>query len=184
MIIDRFFQIETLEKTYQLSLPTTGEITLPITIKADRMDKDVHGHRLLIDYKTGIKQSSSKWLGERIAEPQLPIYALAANLSTQDAVSFASVRSGEDMGFEGLSGEDMGIKGLALCDGKRSRPDDWQAVLDAWRQQIDALAEEFIQGHSDVAPRDKDACNYCKLEAVCRIDELVEQEPTSKEKTL
>jgi len=147
------------------------------------MDKDAHGHRLLIDYKTGAKQSSSQWLGERIAEPQLPIYALAADLGAQDAVSFASVRSGENMGFEGLSGEDMGIKGLTLCDGKRSRPDDWQAVLDIWRQQIDALAEEFIQGRSDVTPRDKDACKYCQLEAICRIDELAEKQLTNKEKT-
>jgi len=173
------FQIEALEKNYQLSLPTKGKLSFPITIKADRMDKDAHGHRLLIDYKTGAKQSSSQWLGERMTEPQLPIYALAADLGAQDAVSFASVRSGEDMGFEGLSGEDMGIKGLTLCDGKRSRPDDWQAVLDIWQQQIDALAEEFIQGRSDVAPRDKDACKYCQLEAICRIDELADKEQQS-----
>ncbi|MDQ6957420.1 MAG: exodeoxyribonuclease V subunit gamma [Mariprofundaceae bacterium] len=166
------FQIEALEKTYQLSLPSGSEPALPITIKADRMDKDVHGHRMLIDYKTGQKQSSGKWLGERIAEPQLPMYALAAQLTAEDAVSFASVRSGDDMGFEGLSGHDMGIKGLTLCDGKRSHPDDWQAVLETWREQIDALAHEFMQGRSDVSPRDKSACDYCKLEAICRIDEL------------
>lgn len=176
------FQIEALEKTYQLSLPSGSEPALPITIKADRMDKDAHGHRLLIDYKTGQKQSASQWMGERIAEPQLPIYALAANLGTNDAVSFASVRSGDDMGFEGLSGDDMGIKGLTPCDGKQRRPDDWQGVLNDWRQQIDALAQEFMQGCSDVLPRDKHACDYCKLEAVCRIDELT-QKPVSQEKT-
>jgi len=170
------FQIEALEKTYQLSLPSTAKLALPITIKADRMDKDARGHRLLIDYKTGQKQSSSQWLGERIAEPQLPMYALAAHLSSNDAVSFASVRSGDDMGFEGLSGDDMGIKGLTLCDGKRSRPDDWQAVLDIWKEQVDALAHEFMQGRSDVSPRDKSACDYCKLEAICRIDELESEE--------
>jgi len=175
------FQIEALEKTYQLSLPSKAKLALPITIKADRMDKDMHGHRLLIDYKTGTKQSSSQWLGERIAEPQLPMYALAANLSANDAVSFASVRSGDDMGFEGLSGDDMGIKGLTLCDGKRNRPDDWQGILDNWQQQIDALAEEFMQGRSDVAPRDKQACDYCKLEAICRVDERT-QLSNNKEK--
>ena len=166
------FQIEALEKTYQLLLPSDSKPALPITIKADRMDKDMHGHRILIDYKTGQKQTSGKWLGGRIAEPQLPMYALAAELTEEDAVSFASVRSGDDMGFEGLSGHDMGIKGLTLCDGKRSRPDDWQAVLGTWREQIDALAHEFMQGRSDVSPRDKSACDYCKLEAICRIDEL------------
>jgi len=166
------FQIDALEKTYQLSLPSHAEPALAITIKADRMDKDSHGHRLLIDYKTGRKQTASQWLGERMAEPQLPMYALAADLGPQDAVSFASVRSGDDMGFEGLSGEDIAIKGLIPCDGKRNRPDDWQAVLTAWKEQINALAQEFMQGHSDVLPRNKQACDYCKLEAICRIDEL------------
>jgi len=166
------FQVESLEKTYHLALPTDHKRTLPITIKADRMDKDMHGHRILIDYKTGQKQSSSQWLGERIAEPQLPMYAIAAELSSQDAVSFASVRSGDDMGFEGLTAHDLGIKGLTLCDGKRGHPDDWQAVLDHWKQQIDALALEFLEGQSDVKPRDKYACLFCNLEALCRIDEL------------
>jgi len=169
------FQIEALEKTYQLSLPTTSQPALSITIKADRMDKDAQDHRLLIDYKTGQQQSSSQWLGERMAEPQLPMYALAANLGNHDGVSFASVRSGESMGFEGLSGEDMGIKGLTLCDGKRHHPDDWQAVLVAWEEQLNALAAEFIQGHSDVTPRDHHACDYCKLEAICRIDEQTQE---------
>jgi len=139
------------------------------------MDVDETGRKILIDYKTGAKQSTAKWVvneeHERIEEPQLPQYALAANLGPDDAVAFARVRSG-DMAYEGLCGEDIGIDGIAACDGKRGRPDDWQAVLDDWKASINALATEFVEGRCDVSPRDEHACQYCGLEAVCRIEEM------------
>jgi len=75
------------------------------------------------------------------------------------------------MGFEGLVADDLGLTGMTPCDGKRGRPDDWSAVLTQWHERIDALVIEFIQGQSDVTPRDSRACNYCGLEPVCRINE-------------
>ncbi|GAV21188.1 ATP-dependent helicase/nuclease subunit B [Mariprofundus micogutta] len=164
------FDVIAIEKLYELDLPRYAKQKLRIHITADRMDRDQQGHRILIDYKTGAKQSFSKWLGERMEEPQLPLYALAAALGEHDAVSFARIRSGE-MGFEGLCGESTGIKGMTICDGKRSSPEDWQALLNDWAEQTDSLAEEFIQGLSTVSPRDEKACRYCGLEAVCRIEE-------------
>ncbi|NOR72331.1 MAG: hypothetical protein GQ467_00445, partial [Mariprofundaceae bacterium] len=100
------FEVTGNEERYELNLPEKGAVQFPITIKADRMDRDGEGHRILIDYKTGAKQSPAKWLGERMEEPQLPIYAVAAELTEQDAVAFATLRSGDQMGFEGLSGAD------------------------------------------------------------------------------
>jgi hypothetical protein len=85
-------------------------------------------------------------------------------------VAFARVRSG-DMAYEGLSWEDTGIRGIIPCDGKRNTPDDWQQVLDEWQVDINALAAEFVGGRCDVSPRDARACNYCGLEAVCRVGE-------------
>ncbi|ATX79852.1 putative DNA repair protein [Mariprofundus aestuarium] len=164
------FQLLSIEKPYRLLLPEQGSRQFPISIKADRIDRDAHGRRILIDYKTGAKQSVSKWVGERIEEPQLPLYAMAADLGEDDAVSYARVRSGE-MGFEGLAAEDIGIRGITPCDGKRNSPDDWSLLLQSWRENINALAEEFAQGRCDVSPRDEQACNYCGLEAVCRIEE-------------
>ena len=164
------FQVLSIEKSYRLALPEQGERQLSVSIKADRIDRDAEGRRILIDYKTGAKQSVSKWIGERIEEPQLPLYAMAAELGEDDAVSYARVRSGE-MGFEGLAGEDVGIRGITACDGKRNSPDDWPALLQYWRDNLNALAEEFVQGRCDVAPRNEQACRYCGLEAVCRIEE-------------
>jgi len=161
------FRVLEIEKKYELSLPENGHPSFDVHIKADRMDEDTQGHRILIDYKTGRGQSASHWLAseenERIAEPQLPQYALAAGLGVDDAVSFARVRSG-DMAFEGMAGEDTGIKGIKACD-------DWQQVLDDWKSGINMLATEFVSGRSEVSPRDAGVCKYCGLEAVCRVEE-------------
>jgi len=165
------FEVREHEKIYMLTLPEGAVQQCSIRIKVDRIDKDAEGRRILIDYKTGQKQPVAKWMGERMEEPQLPLYALAAGIAADDAVSFATVRSGGEMGFEGLAGEDTGIDGVAVCDGKYKRPEDWQQVLDDWRVNINALAREFVAGRSVVAPRDPKACVYCGLEAVCRIEE-------------
>ncbi len=165
------FEVCEHEKIYTLVLPEADTQQCSIHIKVDRIDKDAEGRRILIDYKTGKKQSVAKWLGGRMEEPQLPLYALAAGIAADDAVAFATVRSGDEMGFEGLAGADTGINGIAVCDGKYKRPEDWQQVLDDWRANINALAREFVAGRSVVAPRDPKACAYCGLEAVCRIEE-------------
>ncbi|MDX8404199.1 MAG: PD-(D/E)XK nuclease family protein, partial [Mariprofundaceae bacterium] len=165
------FKVISTEKPYLLKLPEQSPQPLPLRMSADRIDQDDRGGQILIDYKTGAKQSPSKWLGERMEQPQLPLYALAAELTKHDAVCFATVRTGHEMGFEGLAGEDTGINGIAICDGKRGRPDDWQHVLGEWKGTLNMLAEEFVNGRSEVAPRNSTACVYCGLESLCRIEE-------------
>jgi len=165
------FWVERCEKAYRLELPEAGAIRFPVSLKADRIDRDGEGHRILIDYKSGQKQSIGKWVGERMAEPQLPLYAIAEELGSEDAVCFARVRSG-DMGFEGLSGEATGIKGIAVYSGKDEEAETWPDLLVLWRQRLNALAAEFVDGRCEVSPRDTHACDHCGLEPVCRIDEI------------
>ncbi|HKI60294.1 MAG TPA: PD-(D/E)XK nuclease family protein, partial [Mariprofundaceae bacterium] len=165
------FEVIETEKRFKLSLPENSARTFELKLTADRIDHDQSGRQILLDYKTGAKQSHGKWLDERMEQPQLPLYAMAADLGESDAVAFASVRSGNDMGFEGLSGDDTEIPGIAICDGKRGRPDDWQDVLKQWRDNLNALATEFADGRSDVSPRNSKACTYCSFEAICRIEE-------------
>jgi len=165
------FTVAATETSFQMQLPELSDHQFEVNIKADRMDVDASGRRILIDYKTGGKQSATKWLNERIEAPQLPQYALAAGLKVHDAVAFARVRSG-DMAYEGLCGEAIGIEGIMACDGQRGRPDDWLAVLDDWKTRINALATEFVEGRCDVSPRNQHACDYCGFEAICRIEEI------------
>ncbi len=172
------FEVCEHEKVYTLDVPEADVRQFPVRIKVDRIDRDGAGRHILIDYKTGHKQSVNQWLGERMEEPQLPLYALAAGISVHDAVTFATVRSGDEMGFEGLAGTDTGIAGITSCDGKYKRPEDWSQVLADWSTGINALAREFVTGRSTASPRDATACAYCRLEAVCRIEETRNINPT------
>lgn len=165
------FRVESTEEKHTAILPLHGDRRFSMHFTIDRMDRDISDRRILIDYKTGQRQSVTHWLQERMREPQLPLYAVARQLSGHDAVSFAHLQRGENMGFHGLAGEDAGIKGIRVCDGKHGRPDDWDELLTQWQASIEQLATEFAQGTCRAEPLDKQACRNCGLEAVCRIGE-------------
>jgi len=165
------FQVLQTEEKFGLSLPPDRKQRLSVRFVVDRLDQDATGRRILLDYKTGAIQGAGKWTGVRMEEPQLPLYALAAGLSAADAVAFANVRSGKDMGFEGLAAEDIGIAGLSACDGRHGRPEDFQTLLTEWKAHLNALAGELVDGRCDASPRDANACKYCTLKAVCRVEE-------------
>jgi hypothetical protein len=48
---------------------------------------------------------------------------------------------------------------------------DWEALQRYWRGNLERLAAEFVAGHAVVDP-ERDACRYCHLPMLCRIDEL------------
>lgn len=119
---------------------------LPLSLRLDRID-EVDGQWLLIDYKSG--QSTSKnWLGERLEEPQLPLYAVA--LSDQGkpvaAVSFAELRQKQQR-LEGLGSHPL-APGIRAVDEKSAGLADWQALLAHWHHALLNLAEEVMEGHT------------------------------------
>jgi hypothetical protein len=127
---------------------------------------------VLIDYKTG-RATKSAWTPDpRIADPQLPAYALALP-APPAGIAFARLAP-DSMAFDGLAETDAGMPGVAaLRDAKRGWRDfdDWRALLAAWRGHLEALAESFVAGRAEVDPRDPQACRYCDLHALCRIQE-------------
>ena len=48
---------------------------------------------------------------------------------------------------------------------------DWAGLQKYWRTNLTQLAAEFSAGHAVVDP-ERDACKYCHLSILCRIDEL------------
>jgi probable DNA repair protein len=147
---------------------------LKIRTVVDRIDRLVDGSRVVLDYKTGTSKVDGL-LGERLLEPQLPIYAVAASDSKADGVAFAQVRRG-----------DCRMLGIARDDGllpkvpgvRNSKPlqelgvGDWTQLLGYWRQQLEQLATDFVSGEARVEPVSYDkACQYCDLAGLCRIGE-------------
>jgi probable DNA repair protein len=144
---------------------------LALTGKIDRVDETAAG-AVLIDYKTG-RAGRNGWIPEpRMVDPQLPAYALALG-NPPAGIAFARLAP-DAMAFDGLAASDPGIAGVtALAEAKRGWKDfdDWPALLAAWRERLGALADAFVTGRAEVDPRDAQACRYCDLHALCRIDE-------------
>ena len=67
----------------------------PLQIKTiiDRVDQLEDGSLVILDYKTGAVQADLL-LGERLLEPQLPIYAIINSEREADGVAFAQLRRG------------------------------------------------------------------------------------------
>jgi ATP-dependent helicase/nuclease subunit B len=168
------FQIEALEQ--RRSVRIGG---LQFSIQLDRVDQ-VLGRRVLIDYKTG-KASRNGWFGDRPDEPQLPLYALALDSDGHSAapvaaLSFAKLRRAQE-GFEGI-GEDeswmAGLKSLGQGVGAARSPQQFTEMSQLksyWGQVLTALAEQFADGDARVDPKPQ-ACRYCQVRALCRIDAL------------
>jgi ATP-dependent helicase/nuclease subunit B len=137
---------------------------LELNGRIDRMDKLERGGHALIDYKTG-RPTPNEWLGERPDDPQLPLYALNAKEDIA-AVAFAKLKTGE-MRYMGFSeGKDV------IPEVKQAK--DWDALVEGWKKELDALGSGFASGDARVDPKKLLAtCRYCDLQPLCRVYERV-----------
>lgn len=135
--------------------------------RLDRVDATATGQRIVIDYKTGAPGVGS-WLGARPQEPQLPLYLVAAEPDAT-AIAYGQVKTGA-MQFVTLA-SDGGV-----LPGARSLPDarlrgaarSWGEQVDAWRAELERLAQAFASGAAAVDPY-PGACDYCDFKPLCRI---------------
>lgn len=135
---------------------------LELNGRIDRMDKLEAGGHALIDYKTG-RPTPNDWAGERPDDPQLPFYALNA-AEPISAVAFAKLKTGE-MRYMGFSDRKDLIPELKLAK-------DWAALLEGWKQELEALGSGFASGDARVDPkRLLQTCRYCDLQPLCRVYE-------------
>jgi probable DNA repair protein len=153
------FSIKKLEAEVQLQ---AGPLTLRGRI--DRMDELASGGHAVIDYKAG-SPTPNKWMGSRPEEPQLPLYALSSE-EPITAVAFAKLKTGQ-MRYMGFSREKNAIPQVKQAE-------NWETLLDGWKQETDALGKGFAAGEARVDPKDGLAtCRYCDLQTLCRVYERV-----------
>jgi ATP-dependent helicase/nuclease subunit B len=142
---------------------------IPLQLRVDRIDELPDGSQLIIDYKTS-KTDIKDWFGERLDEPQLPLYCIAADTSIQGLL-FAQIRSSE-LVFKGITNKDLQIPGVKTLEDLNNPeiPNNWQSLLEIWRIELEKLAEEFQHGNARVDPKyDELTCRYCDLQTLCRI---------------
>ena len=133
----------------------------------DRVDKLQDGSSAIIDYKTG-STSLTKWFGERPDEPQLPLYSVFGS-DQVSSISFAQMKKG-DMKYVGLTDSEDFFSCLKNLEESKADEQQWADQLTHWKRVLQSLSDEFVAGDARVNPT-KDACNYCDLTSLCRINE-------------
>jgi probable DNA repair protein len=147
---------------------------LPLHLRLDRIDELNDGTLLVIDYKSG-SVSPSDWDLPRPDDVQLPLYAnfaIHCDLSAIGGLVFAKVRRGETA-FAGLVRNARATLRSDLRGNTNlvKKPLDSEQ-LSAWRASIEQLALDFLSGRAVVDPREyPGTCEYCGLQALCRVQE-------------
>ena len=148
---------------------TAGELRL--NLRADRVDEVAGGRRLILDYKTADRVGPVLWQGERLDEPQLPIYALFGGIENVAGIAFAQIRPGRTR-LHALAEDPSAQLGGPLRESdapadKRLLPDETRSE---WDQALRALAGQFARGEAPVNPKHGgQTCRICGLYGLCRV---------------
>jgi probable DNA repair protein len=144
-----------------------------VRLRPDRVDRVVDGTLVVIDYKTA-DRSPRRWFGDRPDEPQLPLYAVTTTVGPVGGVYFGRLRPGR-VAFRGIA-DSPGI-----APGTEPSPRPMSEIVDRWREVLESLGRDFLNGEAGVDPKGPETCRYCALPGLCRIadagrDPTVERE--------
>ncbi len=164
------FSVLACEKKYQLNVEG-----LNLNLAIDRIDSLPDGGIVVIDYKTSSAISNKSWGDDRIAEPQLPIYAaLALKDEEVVAVCFGKVRTDETK-FVGLSESPDILPEVGTLDKVRGnafkRFEDWHALIAHWEQSLLNIALEIRSGVASVTFENENDLAYCDVKPLLRLPE-------------
>ncbi|MHB1947302.1 MAG: PD-(D/E)XK nuclease family protein [Gammaproteobacteria bacterium] len=153
---------------------TIGNITA--SFRVDRIDEltseTTQANQLIIDYKTGKEIDKNDWFGERLEEPQLPIYCIA-NPDETAGIAFAKVNPNK-IELIGASKNPLNMATIQpLADIKAADATLWNEQIRIWQTHLAQLGDNFYQGKAEVDPRDViQTCRLCGLQPLCRIHEI------------
>lgn len=141
---------------------------LSLTLRLDRLDRMEAGGAVILDYKTGLLAPNPQldWARPRPISLQLPLYAamLAQAGPEHEVTALALVQlHAREVTAKGLSEDADSVPGLAqLADNESFRDDtSWQALLQRWREAIEALADEFSAGYAANLTEQGTDLKYC-----------------------
>ena len=162
----RFSVIES-EKKYQIKIDR-----ITFNVKIDRIDEYEDGSRLLIDYKTGAEVPISQWKKSPITSLQMPIYVAFTGIENVSAAGIAYIHN-KNVKLVGLSshGQDPIDGGLKDCSLLKKDEDQWQYLINEWRNNIYDLASGYLSGNAEVSFRKESELEYCAVRPLLRIAE-------------
>lgn len=146
---------------------------LRLNVRLDRVDKLVaQGEefgRILLDYKTG-EVHASKWMGPRMEEPQLPLYAIAGSVEGLQDVFFAQLRAGK-LSFTGTSKASQALVSTEATSGAADAASrNFNETLANWAGWLSETSQQFQQGAASVDPKNNEqTCKYCGFGGICRV---------------
>jgi ATP-dependent helicase/nuclease subunit B len=164
------FEVEKTEQTNPVEIAG-----LKLRIRLDRVDRLVSDEdsagRILLDYKTG-DANSARWMGPRIDEPQLPLYAVAGKVDALRDVFFAQLRPGK-LCFTGSGADSQALVSVnATAKSAVESAAAFNAALGSWREWLDETSRQFQDGLATVDPKkEAETCRYCPLGSLCRVAE-------------
>ena len=166
------FKVHACEGKYALEI---DGLNLNLTI--DRIDQLADGGLVVIDYKTSAAVANKSWADDRIAEPQLPIYAAIALQGEQVvAVCFAKIRTDESK-FVGLSAAESMLPAIPVLAKANAFKhfEDWDALLQHWQTSLTSIAQEIKAGVASVTFNKESDLAYCDVKPLLRLPERLLQ---------
>ena len=146
---------------------------IKLSLRIDRIDEIPGKGLLLIDYKTGREAKPAEWFAEKIRAPQLPLYATA---QPPVGLAYGHLTLGKPE-FKGTA--DLPLGKLKNYDfAKDTGCSTWKELLSYWKNNLNRVADEFLQGNNQVLPVKKgEPCLHCEFNSLCRIQEIPEDTP-------
>ena len=137
---------------------------VPIRVRFDRLDRLADGRVAVIDYKSGVAHTF-KTLDAQPRHIQLLVYA---QLAGEPLAGVAGVHlRANGIHWRGAAADAEVFPALKV---PRAPEVPWAEQQAHWSREIEQLVRGFVEGSAAVQPAPQ-ACEYCHLAALCRIDE-------------